>query len=161
MTVDCNFYYSLLGIETSVCLLNKGLNKEMNCNFYYSLLGIETPTTTFDILKNGIAISITPYQGLKHFVASKVKFSITIAISITPYQGLKRDIDEKYRMYYDYCNFYYSLLGIETLFNISEAILRGLHCNFYYSLLGIETVSLKVVLLKSFSLQFLLLPIRD
>ena len=37
---DCNFIYSLLGIETWFALCNNYKNK--HCNFIYSLLGIET-----------------------------------------------------------------------------------------------------------------------
>ncbi len=38
---DCNFYYSLLGIETDAINFAQEKIKEY-CNFYYSLLGIET-----------------------------------------------------------------------------------------------------------------------
>ena len=37
---DCNFTYSLLGIETIKQSID--LEKISNCNFTYSLLGIET-----------------------------------------------------------------------------------------------------------------------
>ena len=84
-----------------------------------------------------------------------------------------------------YCNFIYSLLGIETqvaqrLMELKELLqfhllpirdwntipyiiwFRVTHCNFIYSLLGIETTNLMMVtiLIKS-KLQFHLLPIRD
>ncbi len=56
----CNFYYSLLGIETnSDIIFNKVFAKY--CNFYYSLLGIETLQPQKMVLLNLIAISITPY----------------------------------------------------------------------------------------------------
>ncbi len=55
----CNFYYSLLGIETQDSEVPTGSGK--NCNFYYSLLGIETPMLNAKASVEYIAISITPY----------------------------------------------------------------------------------------------------
>ncbi len=57
------------------------------------------------------------------------------------------------------CNFYYSLLGIETLV-FPMLVSVATDCNFYYSLLGIET-QINKRLCSFFKLQFLLLPIRD
>ncbi len=57
------------------------------------------------------------------------------------------------------CNFYYSLLGIET-WQARLDLLFHSDCNFYYSLLGIETRGLEVSGIQE-PLQFLLLPIRD
>ncbi len=58
------------------------------------------------------------------------------------------------------CNFYYSLLGIETDDLLAPDFQKNLYCNFYYSLLGIETET-QSTQWKVVGLQFLLLPIRD
>ncbi len=80
--INCNFTYSLLGIETpsnlsciSAVWLQfhllpirdwNGVNRRwvkrgLNCNFTYSLLGIETKTQTICAQYGIIAISLTPY----------------------------------------------------------------------------------------------------
>ena len=87
-----------------------------------------------------IAISLTPYQGLKPFRGcgsgswgSDCNFTYSllgietgeldattimqpdIAISLTPYQGLKHNVTlVPYMRWLLNCNFTYSLLGIET-----------------------------------------------
>ncbi len=55
----CNFYYSLLGIETIA--LFTPYQQYSHCNFYYSLLGIETSSEILKKENGWIAISITPY----------------------------------------------------------------------------------------------------
>ncbi len=81
--LHCNFYYSLLGIETKNFISGKQRNLKLqflllpirdwnikgsiasdpktNCNFYYSLLGIETPSIWYCVYFWLIAISTTPY----------------------------------------------------------------------------------------------------
>ncbi len=60
IATDCNFIYSLLGIETGdygydvIC-------RQADCNFIYSLLGIETTKTLRAWEQPQIAISFTPY----------------------------------------------------------------------------------------------------
>ena len=59
-----------------------------------------------------------------------------------------------------YCNFTYSLLGIETnRFDSTQSICYN--CNFTYSLLGIETKASYTGNFDKVLLQFHLLPIRD
>ena len=58
------------------------------------------------------------------------------------------------------CNFIYSLLGIETKHYI-PVLPNPLNCNFIYSLLGIETWFTERLLMPKLKLQFHLLPIRD
>ena len=89
-----------------------------DCNFTYSLLGIETGIDAFDAWVSEIAISLTPYQGLKHRLMDRQIRQKPIAISLTPYQGLKLASTRLYYCLPD-CNFTYSLLGIET-FSINQ-----------------------------------------
>ena len=64
--------------------------------------------------------------------------TIEIAISLTPYYGLKRGVLQGTDKVVLNCNFSYSLLGIETGSHGSPTQ-NPRNCNFSYSLLGIET----------------------
>ncbi len=88
--LNCNFYYSLLGIETTGNLALSICNS--NCNFYYSLLGIETPVSQPNLIA----------------YASKLQFLLLPIRDWNPACTPSRYTSTTY------CNFYYSLLGIET-----------------------------------------------
>ncbi len=155
----CNFYYSLLGIETIKFDLIAAFKN--HCNFYYSLLGIET----------GCIREREKWKCHCNFYYSLL--------------GIETSGTLTNRLTWFYCNFYYSLLGIETISEFAPWLLNlrklqflllpirdwnchgfslwhwGLDCNFYYSLLGIETPIRKGTGIIPSKLQFLLLPIRD
>ncbi len=132
---NCNFYYSLLGIETKITYGNI-ISYTLNCNFYYSLLGIETKITFLIMPIFWLQFLLLPIRDWNCNV-------VDCPIFLT------------------YCNFYYSLLGIETrwrpldTFPYKEYILQFLllpirDWNTMSSTTGTNS-----------TLQFLLLPIRD
>ena len=155
----CNFTYSLLGIETaSINSSAKGTDEiAISLTPYQGLKRLKSSFRQSLII---IAISLTPYQGLKHGEISMDYPGLQIAISLTPYQGLKRQLEYHDDILFIYCNFTYSLLGIETLCLI-ESLFNANNCNFTYSLLGIETPASSLGQRPTTGLQFHLLPIRD
>ena len=86
---NCNFTYSLLGIETST---HPEDVSPLNCNFTYSLLGIETAYNCDYIL---MLLNCNFTYSLLGIETGKQAHKIIQAIA--------------------YCNFTYSLLGIETV----------------------------------------------
>ncbi len=106
-----------------------------------------------------IAISITPYQGLKLNDIVGHMNAYYIAISITPYQGLKQNTSMDDARLPQNCNFYYSLLGIETLDGnqTADSTQIAISITPYQGLKQICRKGNRIC----HALQFLLLPIRD
>ncbi len=66
-------------------------------------------------MQQPIAISLTPYQGLKLLGLDCIQLPSIIAISLTPYQGLKPRWEKYLTLHSVNCNFINSLSGIETV----------------------------------------------
>ena len=156
---DCNFTYSLLGIET----LKKELiprKEKLDCNFTYSLLGIETNINYLIVLYMELQFHLLPIRDWNSNDTPVFKVGAIADCNFTRdwnpvFVGISNPQPN--------CNFTYSLLGIETTLLVrlkmnwailqfhllpirdwnksinTPALARLQYCNFTYSLLGIET----------------------
>ncbi len=160
LTWNCNFIYSLLGIETSV-EETYTFSQDAHCNFIYSLLGIEThkvPSHDMNLPNCNFIYSLLGIETIKSFHSRGG--ALLLQFHLLPIRDW--NLTNKQSGGTDhYCNFIYSLLGIETrklgvqnwdgelqfhLLPIRDwngssvsILLRCNNCNFIYSLLGIET----------------------
>ncbi len=116
---NCNFYESLLGIETGSYQLRRFTHRR--CNFYESLLGIETPLKRLSAgnsaLLQFLRIPIRDWNRFLHGLNHRDELQfLRIPIRDWNIERCQTETGETLS-----CNFYESLLGIETIYGWQKA----------------------------------------
>ncbi len=161
--LNCNFYYSLLGIETNgltpaICFLRlqflllpiRDWNVAMDfvwgwfshCNFYYSLLGIETWYMLWQCSgSHWLQFLLLPIRDWNNwFCIICINIHSTLQFLLLPIRDWNL-LRLMVKYLWMKMKLQFLLLPIRDWNNCNTKwkIWSRLYCNFYYSLLGIET----------------------